>query len=210
MPSKIIIEPHYWPSLSAVAACIQSYELQLDMNYYYYKRSYINRCRIHGPNGVQLLTIPLVKGKHQGTPIAHLRIAYHQPWQDNHLRSIRAAYGSAPYFDHYIDEVEQFYKDPVDLLADLLWRQYMWIIEQVGREYQLSKTETYVESFPNDFYDARSKFQLRSTQQNFPSYSHVWDDRSSFISDLSFLDALFHLGPSLSAYLDGLSVASSS
>ncbi|MFT6000059.1 MAG: hypothetical protein ACI81P_002519, partial [Neolewinella sp.] len=42
----------------------------------YQKGGWRNRCQIAGPNGVQLLSIPLEKGKHQKKPIQEVRISH--------------------------------------------------------------------------------------------------------------------------------------
>ncbi len=186
--------------------CAEKQEILLDISHHYYKRSYINRCRIHGPNGVQTLTIPLLKGKHQMTPIRELRIARHEPWRDHHLKSLKTAYGSAPYFDHYWDELEQMYREPLDLLIDLMQRQYELLIELLELPIYVSWKAEYQQDAGPVTYDARGLSSPRSPYASLPAYPHIWDDRRVFVADLSLLDALFHLGPALPDYLISASV----
>ena len=39
--------------------------------------------------------------------LAEVRIDYGQKWLNNHWRTIRSAYGKAPFFEHYCEDLEK-------------------------------------------------------------------------------------------------------
>jgi hypothetical protein len=67
------------------------------------KRSWQQRNRIKGPNGLILLTVPvMVKGRFEQT-LAEAAISEPQEWQ-KHRRAIETNYHRAPYFEQYWPE----------------------------------------------------------------------------------------------------------
>ena len=74
MKTNILLELPYLPPVSWMALAWQSKTLWLEACENYQKGSYRNRCHIAGPNGIQRLSVPLEKGKHQQTPIRQVRM----------------------------------------------------------------------------------------------------------------------------------------
>ena len=73
----------------------------------YTKNDWRNRNRIYSPNGLQWLTIPIPRES------VHLKISQvriiDRYWQKKHLKVIRYAYESAPYFVQLEPLLEEFY-----------------------------------------------------------------------------------------------------
>lgn len=166
----------------------------------YQKSSLRNRCYLAGPNGIQRLSIPLVKGKHQQTPIRDVRISYDEPWQRLHWRSIKTAYGNAPFFEHYADELIRFYERSYPFLFDYNLDLLRFILQdKLGWQGRFVLTEKYHP--PHDDpggTDFRSVFSVE--QDVWPSwfqprrYAQVFMEKSGFIPNLSLLDLLFCCG----------------
>ncbi|MBK6995246.1 MAG: WbqC family protein [Lewinellaceae bacterium] len=95
----LLLETQYLPSIAWCSAVWQEKLVALDAAEHYQKGSLRNRCHIAGPNGPQRLSIPLIKGKHQQTPIRGVRISYEIPWQRQHWRTIKTVYGNAPFLN---------------------------------------------------------------------------------------------------------------
>ncbi len=114
----ILLETQYLPAIAWCAKVWQEETVALEAAEHYQKGSLRNRCHIAGPNGIQRLSIPLVKGKHQQTPIREVRISYETSWQRQHRRSIQADYGNAPFYEHYVGDIQPFYERKWDLLFD--------------------------------------------------------------------------------------------
>lgn len=201
-----LIELFYWPPVSWLALARQSAVLWLEASENFQKGSYRNRCHIAGPNGMQRLSIPLQKGKHQQTPIRDVRIAYDEPWQRTHWRSIRTAYGNAPYFEHFADAVAPFFEKKHAFLFDLNLEVLHFLLGNMRWQGQIHLTETYRQpGQPIDaemaVLDARGLIgpdKPATTEWFAPEpYPQVFTERHGFLPDLSALDVLFCCGGKL-------------
>jgi hypothetical protein len=124
----MLLSTAYLPPISWCSAFWKAEVVALVNNENYQKGSFRNRAHIAGPNGMQRLSIPLVKGKHQQTPIRAVRISYEIDWQRQHWRSICTAYGNAPYFEHYVDELRSFYQQRHTFLFDFNLMLMEWVL----------------------------------------------------------------------------------
>jgi hypothetical protein len=89
-------------------------------NVQYDKRGWRNRNQIKTPGGKQWLTIPVRShgAQTENIPINHIPIAWDNPWNIDHLKSIQHAYSKTPYFRRYLPLLEEFYGRHDELLAD--------------------------------------------------------------------------------------------
>jgi WbqC-like protein family len=174
----------YLPLLPWCALFWQAETVTLEAQEHYQKGSIRNRTQIVGPNGVQRLSIPLAKGKHQQTPIREVRIAYDEPWQRQHWRSIQTAYGSAPYFEHYAEALHRFYDTQTPFLFDFNLALLEFIlVNKMGWKGTIQFSSMY-EPLPAPGYN-----HLQTVK-----YPQVFEDRHGFIPQLSILDLLFCYG----------------
>jgi len=198
---QTLIELFYWPPVSWLTLARHSDVLWLEACENFQKGSYRNRCHIAGPNGVQRLSVPLQKGKHQQTSIRDVRIAYDEPWQRNHWRSIRTGYGNAPFFEHYADAIAPFFENKHDFLFDLNLEIVHFLFKKLQWKGHLRLTEVYQKpgqvSDPA-ILDARNRIIPDNPTppqwvQSEP-YPQVFTERHGFLPDLSALDMLFCFG----------------
>lgn len=172
----------YLPPVSWCAVFWNARSLTLESCETYQKGSWRNRCRIAGPNGVQLLSIPLEKGKNNGLPIREVRIANDEPWQRQHWRSITTAYGNAPFFEHYADEIRPFYDKKVAFLFDFNLELFQLVIcKKLGWQGEIRFSEQF-------------EPEMTPIPANYFRYSQVFEEKHGFIPDLSVLDLLFCAG----------------
>jgi hypothetical protein len=173
-------------------------QLKIEACEHFQKGSYRNRCHIAGPNGVQRLSIPLFKGKHQQTAIREVRIAYDTPWQRLHWRSILAAYGNAPYFEHYADGLAPFYQKNHTFLFDFNLLLLEYVLQKINFQGSLQFTETFEvpsSAVSDDYRNQLSPKQPTTAAWFQPApYAQVFMERSGFLPDLSVLDLLFCYG----------------
>ncbi len=175
----------YLPSTAWCAAFWNAEKVTLEACEHYQKGSLRNRAYIAGPNGVQLLSIPLLKGKHQQTPIREVRIANHEPWQRQHWRSIKTAYGNAPYFEHYADGLEGFYSKEHEFLFDFnLALMEFVLVEKLGWKGELGLSASFDPSpGPSPFGEGPGL-----------GYAQVFQEKHGFLPNLSILDLLLCCG----------------
>ncbi|MBK6931191.1 MAG: WbqC family protein [Saprospirales bacterium] len=198
----VVLELHYLPPVSWMALAAHAGAVRLEACEHYQKGSFRNRCLIAGPNGTQRLSIPLRKGKHQQTPVRAVRLAYDEPWQQVHWRSIQAAYGNAPYFDHFAGELEQFYQNRLEFLFDFNLGLLQFLLKNLGLSPEIACTESYSDKNSEDFPAGRLDFKNTISPKRTPPprwfypapYPQVFTERHGFLPDLSSLDLLFCCG----------------
>ncbi|MDX2280829.1 MAG: WbqC family protein [Saprospiraceae bacterium] len=193
-----MLELGYLPPVSWMCLLWNTPQLKIEACEHFQKGSYRNRCHIAGPNGVQRLSIPLFKGKHQQTAIREVRIAYDTPWQRLHWRSILAAYGNAPYFEHYADGLAPFYHKNHTFLFDFNLLLLEFVLQKINYPGSLQFTETFEvpsSAVSNDYRNQLSPKQPTAAAWFQPApYAQVFMERSGFLPDLSVLDLLFCYG----------------
>jgi WbqC-like protein family len=172
----------YWPSVSWWQGIRAANTLELEAAEHYQKGGWRNRCVIAGPNGPQRLSIPLLKGKHQQTPIREVRIAYNDNWPVQHWRSIRTAYGNAPLFEFFADDLALFYEKKPTFLFDFNTALITFVLQKMNWTGQVQYSTAYLGHLPDQ--------TLTSTIR----YPQVFEDRHGFLSDLSVLDVLMCTG----------------
>jgi hypothetical protein len=194
---KVLLETQYWPSVQWCATAWQADEVVLEACEHYQKGSLRNRCHLASANGPQRLSIPLVKGKHQQTPIRDVRIAYDEPWQRQHWRSIQAAYGNAPFYAHYAEQIAPFYSRRYAFLFDYNLDIQAFIMQQkLGWTGKISLSEIYqppFEASKNRWLDGRNKTGARLAHDA-TRYPQVFEEKHGFLPHLSVLDLLFCCG----------------
>jgi hypothetical protein len=196
----LLLETQYLPSIAWCSAIWHEATVALDAAEHYQKGSLRNRCHVAGPNFPQRMSIPLAKGKHQQTPIREVRISYEEPWQRQHWRTIQAAYGNAPFFEHYADDIRPFYEKQWSFLFD-----YNFDFQTLILKKKLGWTGEFL--FQSDYFpvgewthgpDLRNK--IGGGIGDIPAwfnpvrYPQVFEARSGFLPNLSVLDLLFCAG----------------
>lgn len=175
----------------AYYSTILHYPCQLEIHENYQKRSIRNRTQILSSNGPINISIPLKKGK-TNLPITKVQIAYDEPWYDNHLKSIISAYGTAPYFDFYIDKMIDLYKSKTELLFDFNTKAHLMVNSIIGLN-DISHTISYDKSDQVLRLDFGQKEKLPDLL--IPEYAQVFTEKYGFTPNLSILDLIFNVGP---------------
>lgn len=111
-----IHQPHYLPWLRYMAKVALADVFVLLDDVQYTKNGWQNRNRIKTANGWTYLTVPV--HAHLTDRILDVRVA-RTPWRDQHWKSLRAAYGRAPYFRRHAAFFEAFYAEDWSQLVDL-------------------------------------------------------------------------------------------
>ena len=198
---NIVLEIQYLPPIQYVTKFVGYERVFVEKAENYLKGSYRNRCYIAAANGPMRLTIPLLKGKNEQQSIAEVRIANAQSWQIHHWQSIRSAYGSAPFFDHFADELEVFYQKPYEFLFDFNFHLLQWTLEQIGLQTRLHTTQKYQSAYEFPTLDFRNSIfpkkhrQKKDEQFREVLYPQVFMEKNGFLPNLSILDLLFCAGP---------------
>ena len=164
---------------------------------HYQRHSLRNRTYIVGANKTLLLTVPVVSKNSSKTLIENIKIATNN-WKKKHINSIQSYYGSAPFFIHYFDQLENIINKNHVFLIDLNYDLLNYFLEELSITKEIRKTENYIKSYCNDTLDQR--LNMKNTP-NFKKYTQVFSN--IFIPNLSIIDLIFNLGPDAKEYIDG-------
>ena len=99
----------YLPSIQYMSLFLKADAPAVEIFETYQKQSCRTRCRVLTANGIQTLTIPVVKVNGNHTMTKDIVISYKEPWQQIHLRCLESAYRKSAYFDYYFHHFEKFY-----------------------------------------------------------------------------------------------------
>lgn len=203
---KVLLHPGYFPNIATFAVMVQN-EICWEVEDNYQKQTYRNRSYICNDAGKHILSIPVQhigfnvngKQKHKDVKSEH---SYN--WQRQHWRTLQTAYRTSPFFEYYEDEIAPLYeKEPLNLL-DFNLKTIECVYNCLQLTMPQEKTKEYLKN-PEGMIDGRFltivKGEVNPQQE---PYTQVFNDRHTFIKNLSVLDLLFNEGTNALTYLKNI------
>ena len=189
----VVLNSSYFPTINYFR-CLKSFSNSyIDLFEQHQRHSSRNRTTILGANGTILLTVPIKKKSK--TIMKDIKIA-NQEWQRKHIMSIQSAYGSAPFFIHYFEDIKQLINSKYTYLVDLNNNIMKYFIKQLEIENTINYTNIYQKSYPENYMDFRDKINIT---QHKKIYHQIFGEK--FLSNLSIIDLIFNLGPEAKKYI---------
>ena len=196
-PDTIIIELHYLPSIAYFAYLSSFRQVLIDINDPYSKQSYRNRCRINGANKIENLIIP-VKGRDQKMKGSNVEIDYHQKWLNNHLRAIQSAYGKAPFFEYYAEDLFNVLQEKPKRLYELNRQLLTKCLELLELKIDIKFVENIEEFSEKAVFNAKNVIHPKKTlseSELFSPKKYFQVFGKNFVPNLSVIDLIFCEGP---------------
>ena len=184
----------YFPSISYMARFLAEDQPWIEVCETYHKQTYRNRCRVMTANGVENLSVPVVKVHGNHTMTKDVVVSYKEHWQQIHRRCLESAYKAAPYFDHYYDYLKPVFETRYEKLIDLNDAALKAVLKLLKVNKEIVHTTDYIKTVDNDYREAFSPKTLPDSNL-FPNYYQVFSAKFPFEPDLSILDLLFNEGP---------------
>lgn len=197
---SVLLPAAYFGPVYYFRTLVNSGTAYIEQHEHYLKQTYRNRCVILAANGPLPLVVPVEHGRRPMQKITDIRIAYHMPWQRNHWRSITSAYMNSPYFDHYAEDFIHFFEKRYTFLFDLdieITRTILGILKP-ETEFRLNKVYGKADDMTLNMTQLISpKTETSSFDCKYSpvAYTQVFEDKFSFVPDLSILDLIFCKGP---------------
>ncbi len=190
----------YFPSISYMARFLAEDEPVVEIWETYHKQTYRNRCRVMTANGVESLSVPVIKVNGNHTMTKDMTISPIEPWQHIHSRCLESAYKASPYFDHYYDYLKPIFEGRFERLVNLNDAALRAVLKMLKINKEIVHTTDYVRDCENDL---REVFSPKKSFDSglFPPYYQVFSEKFPFAADLSVLDLIFNLGPEAKDYL---------
>lgn len=190
----------YFPCISYMARFLSESDPVIEIYDTYHKQTYRNRCRVMTANGVESLSVPVVKVNGNHTMTKDVTVSYVEPWQQIHRRCLESAYKASPYFDHYYDYLKPIFETRFERLIDLNDTALKAILKLLKVNKEIVHTTDYVKVVEDDY---REAFSPKATvdAQLFPEYYQVFNNKFPFEPDLSILDLIFNEGSDSTSHL---------
>lgn len=183
----------YLPSIEYVSLFLKTENASIELFETYQKQSCRTRTNVMTANGIQTLTIPVIKTNGNHTLTKDIEISYKESWQQIHLRCLESAYRKSAYFDYYFPYFEKIYKQKFNTLIELndFCLKTILKILKVKKDYSFT---TDFEKIINEN-DYRISLSKGTNKIEIKPYYQVFADRHGFIPNLSIIDLLFNEGP---------------
>ena len=198
-----IFPTSYLPDIQYIALFLKNEAPEIELFETYKKQSCRTRCNVMTANGLQTLTVPIVKTNGNHTLTKDIAISYKEPWQQIHQRCLEAAYRKTPYFEYYFPYLEKAFTTKFDRLVDL----NEFCLKFIFKVLKINKEIVYTNDFEpiqdaNDYRVSLSKWSPETT--DLLKYYQVFSDRQPFVSNLSVIDLIFNEGPEAVNYLNSI------
>ncbi|MFV0366649.1 MAG: WbqC family protein [Mangrovibacterium sp.] len=197
--SSALLCSAYLPPVQYISKFLMCNNIWIEAFENFSKQTYRNRSYILSANGVEALTVPIVKGNSKQL-IKDVQIAYDMPWQHTHWNAIVSAYNSTPFFEILADDFRPFFEKKYSYLLDLnldMLNKILNILEIEDKQIQLTKD---FELFTPEGLNLRDamhpKVQKAKEDIHFSAqpYSQMFDHKFDFQPNLSIIDLLFNCG----------------
>lgn len=196
----LLTEVQYHPCLAYFREVMLTDEIRIEQHEHYSKQSYRNRCYVLTAQGVKDLTVPVKQGNRKKI-ITQVEIDYGQKWLNTHWRTLKSAYGSAPYFAYYSDYLQQVLEQRWLYLFELNIALLKFYLKCLQLSQPITYTNEYIQQYPIEIKDLRNQIHPKkeSAILDVKPYPQVFGRK--FASNLSILDLLFSQGPVATHYL---------
>ena len=194
----------YFPCISYMAHFLSDEAPVIEVCETYHKQTSRNRCRVMTANGVESLSVPVVKVNGNHTMTKDMTISPIEPCQHIHSRCLESAYKAAPYFDHYFDYLRPIFEGHFERLIDLNDAALQAVLKILKIKKEIVHTTDYVREADNDLREAFSP-KKPFGNNSFPEYYQVFSTKFPFAPDLSVLDLIFNEGPEAVDYFTRIS-----
>lgn len=200
-----VLSTAYWPNLHYFYYVVNGSSVTIDLHEHYEKQSYRNRSRILSANGVLDLSIPI---EHPGKACSLKDVKMSKgSWKSQHFSALQSAYGKAPYFDFFADDIKALYDRDFETLSAFNTAQLKFILKALRLKTQVQFSESYVtrERAIDLRYLIHPKRDFRQdtevVQLLQKPYYQGFSERFGFCPNLSILDLLFNKGLESVSYL---------
>lgn len=182
----------YFGSIAYFRKLASFHDIIIEVHEHFPKQTLRNRCEITGAQGVIRLTLPVNKPNGTKTPTHDVLCSEQEDWKTIHLRTITTAYAAAPFFEHYISDIESLFSNDTKSLITFNYELTQFLLNTWGIETKMHFSKQFE---PSSAFDFRS-YDFVNDISEIPFYQQVcYKNNQVFNPTLSALDLLFCEGP---------------
>jgi hypothetical protein len=194
--SVALIELQYLPPVSYFTALSKFSEIVVEKHEHYEKQTYRNRCYINTSQGSETLIVPLTS-KSGKVKITDVKIDYTQKWLNNHWRALQSAYGNAPFYEYFSEDLHAVLFKKIEHLYDLNYQLLTLCLKWMKWNLPIRESLAYEKS-PVSVVDLRSVINPKKPEgmaQFYRPAVYYQVFGSKFVENLSLIDLIFCEGP---------------
>ncbi|MCG8305913.1 MAG: WbqC family protein [Cytophagales bacterium] len=199
MKSRVLsIELHYLPCIQYFVYLNSFEKIIIAQDDPYIRQSYRNRCRINGANKVDDLIIPVKKTSKDKSLSCDVIIDNNQKWLNKHLRAIQSAYGKAPFFEFYADDIFEILNRGENNLFDLNKELLTKCLEILDLKISIVFSRNNSDVDKKGLYDAKNEINPKTPADKnalFTPFEYFQVFGNNFAANLSVIDLIFCEGP---------------
>ena len=144
---SLVIHPTYFPNILFFSQILNQDKILFEVNDNYIKQSLRNRTSIYHANGILNLSIPVKYSSKKKQIFKEIEICNETDWQKKHLKSIKFAYRSSPYFEFYENQFEKIFTKKEKFLIDINLKSIELLFELIDRKLKYNFTEKYNQNY---------------------------------------------------------------
>jgi hypothetical protein len=192
-----LLSTAYLAPVAYYRTLVKSEPVVIEAADHYVKQTYRNRCIIASTNGLQMLSIPIVKPDSPRCLIKDIRIADHGQWRHLHWNAIVSAYSSSPFFEYYADDFRPFYEKKIDFLFDFNEQLRTLTCSLLDINPTVTYSTEHLRTPPADVQDLRETIHPKKKPlfPIFQPYYQVFEQKYGFQAKVSIIDLLCNMGP---------------
>ncbi len=194
---NVVLELQYLPPLPYFSAILKSDKVIFETHENFIRQTYRNRCTILTSQGAVDLVIPLKKPQ-QHVPVTEIKIDNRQKWALRHWKAIQSAYGKAPWFGHYQNELKENLLTEKQYLVEFNLTIIGMCFSFLGYKIMTENTSRYIKNYPENYLDLRSRIHPKKDMNSLSFYSpvkYIQNFGREFVHPLSVIDLIFSEGP---------------
>lgn len=186
----LVTDLQYCPTVTYFAYLHLAETVHLEAHETFQKQTYRNRCTILNGGTPLSLTIPIVH-KTRVKTIKEVEIDYTQKWQNQHWRAIQSAYGKAPFFDYYADDLKKEIYTNYTFLFDLNRNILSLCLDSLQLSCIIDETSLYNKEVEAGVLDIRGLIHPKKERAPHKCVAYNQHFGNDFVTDMSILDLLF-------------------
>lgn len=202
----IVVPTAYFPSIEYIACHHLTSNTFIEQHETYPKQTLRNRCYIATSQGIQPLIIPVLKKDGPNTQINHIEIMHNSDFKKQHIKAIKTAYHSSPFFEHYIDIISEC----INIKESNLIKYNSFIFSKLCEIIHLKNKHYFTSEFNKELInktDLRVQLCSKKSVTRFSiinhktQYNQVFIEKQGFIENLSIIDLIMNEGPMAEIYI---------
>lgn len=189
--NAVILPSTYLPNLAYFEQILDATVVILDQDEFFQKQTYRSRCSILTANGIQNLSVPVIRPNGKQTRMRDVTISYAENWEKDHIKALESAYRKAPYYSFYAAELFEIIEQKHNRLVDLNAALLRFLLGAYGF------TCTTRFSAPDENRSTATNILVNpkaETTKNRQPYQQVLAAPNHFTPNLSAVDLLFNVG----------------